>query len=217
MKHGRISLAACSLILASVILPLEPRAHSGGHASHITGHITTLLPEDHILRQGQDLLAVKDMNIFLDDVVKTLRGGRVRIELTDGSILNVGSEAELHVLQHDVKRQETTLELLYGRLLVTAVKIVRPHGKFDVRSPIAVAGVVGTKLGIRVEPEFSDVLCKEGTIRVRNTDSSIAGEVTLHAGQFTHVERGKPPSPPATASPERIQAGEDATSIPDSH
>lgn len=215
MKLGRITRSACSLLLAALIFAV-PQTKSSSHASHITGHITALLPEDHVLRQGQDLLAVKQMDVFLDDVVKTLRGGRVRIELSDGSILNVGSEAELHILQHDPKRQETTLDLLYGRLLIAAVKIVRRHGKFEVRTPIAVAGVVGTKFGLRAEPEFADVVCKEGTIRVRNTDSTIAGEVILQPGEFTHVERGKPPSPPAPATAERVRAGEDATSIPDS-
>jgi ferric-dicitrate binding protein FerR (iron transport regulator) len=74
---------------------------------------------------------------------------------------------------------------------------------------------VGTKFGLRAEADFSDVVCKEGTVRVRNTDTTVPGEVILQAGQFTHVAKGNPPSPPETATPDRIQAGEDATSISD--
>jgi ferric-dicitrate binding protein FerR (iron transport regulator) len=216
MKQSQVTFGPCLLLLISLaFFPTLPHAQSGSHAPHVVGRITALLPEDHVLRADKTLVAAKDMELLVDDVVKTDRGGRVRIALSDGSILNVGSDAQLRILQHDVKHQETTLELLYGRLLLTAVKISKPHGKFEVRTPVAVAGVVGTKFGLRAESSSADVVCKEGTVRVRNTDSSVPGEVLLQAGQFTHVERGKPPSPPAPASPERIQAGEDATSIPD--
>jgi ferric-dicitrate binding protein FerR (iron transport regulator) len=216
MKQTQVTFGPYLLLLISLAFsPTQPGAQSGSHASHVAGRITALRPEDHVLRQDKTLAAAKDMDLFLDDVVKTDRGGRVRIVLADGSILNLGSDAQLRILQHDVKHQETTLELLYGRLLLTAVKIAKPHGKFEVRTPIAVAGVVGTKFGLRAESSYADVVCKEGTVRVRNTDSSVPGEVLLQGGQFTHVERGKPPAPHAPASPERIQAGEDATSIPD--
>jgi hypothetical protein len=215
MKHAGISFGPCLLLVALLFFPAAPIAQPDSRAPHVAGHITALLPVDQVLRQDKTLDAAKDMDLFLDDVVKTDRGGRVRIALADGSVLNVGSDAQIRILQHDVKHQETTLELLYGRLLLTAVKISKPHGKFEVRTPIAVAGVVGTKFGMRAESSYADVVCKEGTVSVRNTDSSVPGEVLLQAGQFTHVERGKTPSLPAPASAERIQAGEDAVSIPD--
>jgi hypothetical protein len=60
------------------------------------------------------------------------------------------------------------------------------------------------------------VVCREGSVLVNNRDENVVGEVLLHAGEFTHVERGKPPSAAAPASPERLQAGDDATSIPKS-
>jgi ferric-dicitrate binding protein FerR (iron transport regulator) len=154
------------------------------------------------------------MALFWHDVVKTGNGGRVRIELSDGSILNVGSDAQLRIFQHDARHQKTTLELLYGRLLADVVRIAKRKGKFEVRTPIAVAGVVGTRFGVQANPDFANVLCREGAVRVRNADPNIAGEVILHAGEFTHVERDKRPSAPAPASPEQLRAGEEATSIP---
>jgi hypothetical protein len=214
IKVARPILALGLLLFAALLSPAGPKAPSKKPSAHVAGQITALIPEDHVLRQDETLVAAKDMPVLLDDVVKTDRGGRVRIALSDGSILNIGSEAQMRILQYDTKHQETTLELLYGRLLITAVKLVKPRGKFDVRSPIAVAGVVGTSFGLRVDPDFADVLCKEGTVRVRNADSTVFGEVILKAGEFTHVERGKPPTPPALAFPERIRAGEEATSIP---
>jgi ferric-dicitrate binding protein FerR (iron transport regulator) len=207
---------ACLLLLAVLLLPSGVNVQAEGHQPRVAGRITALLPEDQVLREGQTLTAAKDMVLEWRDVVKTEKGGRVRIELSDGSVLNVGSEAQLRILKHDPQHQQTTLELLYGRLLATAVRIAKPYGKFDVRTPVAVAGVVGTQFGLRVDPNSTDVVCREGSVRVRSVTEIVVGEVVIHAGEFTHVERGKPPTPPAPASPERLRAGDEATAIPNS-
>ena len=47
-----------------------------------------------------------------------MRGGeRARIELPDGSIFNVGSEARLRILKHDARNQQATLELLFTHVV----------------------------------------------------------------------------------------------------
>ncbi len=200
-----------SLLLAALLLPsvAVPQADSP-----VAGHIIALVPEDTVVRERQAIPATKDMELLWLDVVKTDRAGRLRITLTDGSVLSLSSDAQLQIIQHDARRQRTILQLLYGRLLASAMRIGKSNGRFDVNTPTAVVGVLGTQFGVKVDPESTDVLCKEGSVRIRNADTSIAGEVVLRAGEFTHVERGKPPSPPAPASPERIRAGEDATAIP---
>jgi ferric-dicitrate binding protein FerR (iron transport regulator) len=205
-----------SLMLLAVLLASVANTQEENRASRVAGRITALLPEDQVLRETKTLAASKDMALLWRDVVKTEKGGRVRIELSDGSVLNVGSEAQLRILKQDAKHEQTTLELLYGRLLATVVKIVRPTGNFRVRTPVAVAGVVGTQFGLRVDGDSTDVVCREGTVLVNNRDENVVGQVVLQPGEFTHVERGKPPSPPAAASPERIRAGDEATSIPNS-
>jgi len=203
-------------LLLVLLLPCEANAQAEGRGSRPAGHITALLPEDHVLREKQTLAASKDMPLQWHDVVKTEKNGRVRIALSDGSILNVGSQAELRILKVDAPHQETMLELLYGRLLATAVRVSRPNGRFRVRTPVAVAGVVGTQFGLRVDSNSTDVVCREGTVLVSNRDENVVGAVVLQPGEFTHVERGKPPSPAAPASSERLRAGDDATSIPNS-
>jgi ferric-dicitrate binding protein FerR (iron transport regulator) len=210
MREARfiVGLYLLLLLLASSGTNAESRA------SRVAGHITALLPEDQVVREGRTLAAAKDMVLLWQDIVKTEKGGRVRIELSDGSVLNVGSEGQLRILKSDPEHQQTTLELLFGRLLATAIRITKPNGTFRVRTPVAVAGVVGTRFGLRVDSESTDVVCREGSVLVNNRDENVVGEVVVQAGEFTHVERGKPPSPPAPASPERLRAGDDATSIP---
>ena len=202
------------LLLAAGLLPSAAFAQAGSDQSHEAGRITALLPEDHVLRKKETLPATKDMALLWRDIVKTESGGRVRIALSDGSILNIGSGSQLQILQYDASKQQTKLQLLSGRLLADVVHIAKRKGKFEVRTPVATAGVVGTRFGVQANPDSADVLCREGAVRVRNSDLSVVGEVVLHAGEFTHVERGKPPAPPAPASPEQLRAGEDATSIP---
>src|ERR1700730_11232281 len=200
MRGARFTFGTSLLLLAVLLLPSGVNVRAEDHRSRVAGHITALLPEDQVLRESQTLAAAKDMVLLWRDEVKTEKGGRVRIELSDGSVLNVGSESQLRILKHDARYQQTTLELLYGRLLATAVRITKPSGKFDVRTPVAVAGVVGTQFGLRVDPDSTDVVCREGSVRVRSWDENVVGEVVIQAGEFTHVESGKPPTPPAPAS-----------------
>ena len=94
-------------LLLTMLLPSVASTPAESHESRAAGRITALLPEDQVLREKQTLAAVKDMVLLWHDVVKTEKGGRVRIELSDGSILNVGSEAQLRILKSEPQHQET--------------------------------------------------------------------------------------------------------------
>ncbi len=183
--------------------------------ANLAGEIRAVVPTGYILRSGApDKSAQRSDPIYWQDVVRTERGARARIGLLDGSILNVGSESSLRVVQHDPGSQQTQLELNYGRLRAKAARIVRSSGNFEVRTPVAVAGVVGTGFGVLAAADFTLVLCYVGAIRVRNYDEGVPGEVILHAGEFTRVVRGMPPTPAAAASAEQLREEEDETSIP---
>ena len=138
----------------------------------------------------------------------------MRIGLLDGSILSVGSESQMQIIQHDPQTQNTAIELVYGRLRARVVRLARPRANFEVRTPVAVTGVVGTGFVIRVFAAFTEVLCLEDPTRVRNRDDTIRGEVVLLPGEFTRVARGAPPTPPAKASPEQIREALEETDIP---
>ena len=214
MRVYGLTFGTCLWVVAVSLLASE--ANPQGGISPVAGHITALVPRDTVERERQAIPAAKNMELLWLDVVKTDRAGRMRIELADGSLLSLSSDAQLQIVEHDTRRQKTFLQLLYGRLLATANHIRKSGGEFEVNTPTAVVGVVGTKFGVKADPASTDVLCKEGAVRVRNADPNVAGEVVVRAGEFTHVERGKAPTPPAPASAERIRAGEDATAIPNS-
>lgn len=179
------------------------------------GTIRAFVPTDYVLRAGASPIEPhRNDPVYWQDTVRTERGGRVRIGLLDGSILNVGSESSLVVTQHDPSTQQTQLDLTYGRMRASAVRVVQPHGSFQVRTPVAVTGVVGTGFDVITTAIETLVICREDMVRVRNIEDRVLGIAILHAGEFTRVRSGMPPTAPAPATPEMLREGEEATSIP---
>ena len=188
---------------------------TGQSPSARAGEVRAVLPVGRILRDGAPPKdAQRDDPVFWQDIAQTARSGRLRIGLLDGSILNVGSESQMQILQHDPQTQNTAIELAYGRLRARVVRLARPRANFEVRTPVAVTGVVGTGLVIRIFADFTEVLCLEDSVRVRNRDDMIRGEVILLPGEFTRVARAAPPTPPAKASPEQLREALEETDIP---
>ncbi|MFQ5724538.1 MAG: FecR domain-containing protein, partial [Terriglobia bacterium] len=132
----RSTLAAlCLCALAALAVGTSLTAQNPAPAA---GKISALIPTDFILR-GQDTFeATKGAAIFWKDTIRTERGGRVRVALTDGSILNIGSQTELHIIRQDATSEQTELELIYGRVRADVVKRTRPDGQFNVRTQQAV-------------------------------------------------------------------------------
>jgi len=124
---------------------------------------------------------------------------RARIALDDGSVLNVGSESSMKVVKYDAGAQQTELELTYGKLRTQAQKIAKPDGKFEVRTPAGVAGVVGTDFFVEYANGTMNVIAFEGLVKVCN----LAGVCMLvKAGQMTSVRSGdnSGPLPPQQAT-----------------
>lgn len=101
-----------------------------------------------------------------NDLLQTNPSGRLRVSLRDGSILNLGSNSQMRVVQHDPIAQQTTLELLFGRLRSQVVKLTQPNSKFEVHTPTAVAGVIGTDFLLIVTADRTTVMVFSGVVQV---------------------------------------------------
>lgn len=179
------------------------------------GEVRALVPSASIERAGAASREAQRYDaVYWQDLLRTNRGGRVRVGLLDGSILNVGSQTSLRIEAHDAKAQRTQLQLAYGHMRASVVRLSQPGASFQVRSPVAVAGVVGTRFSMRSLPDFDEVLSLDGIVRVFNADPAVAGEVLLRAGEFTRVVRGMAPTTPAPATPEQMREAEEETDIP---
>jgi ferric-dicitrate binding protein FerR (iron transport regulator) len=165
------------------------------------GEVSRLIPAVSIARGGKTISAAAKTAVDWQDLVNTQVNARARIALDDGSVLNVGSESSMKVVKHDAGAQQTELELTYGKLRTQAQKIAKPDGKFEVRTPAGVAGVVGTDFFVAYDSSTNtmNVIAFEGLVKVCN----LAGVcVLVKAGQMTSVRSGNNsgPLPPQQAT-----------------
>ncbi len=165
------------------------------------GQINALMPA--ATRNDKPTKAKDDLD--WNDVLKTTGSGRVRAGLTDGSILSLGPNSELKVVQHDAASQQTSLEIGAGQLRSKVVKITQPGGKFEVKTPNAVIGVVGTDFYVEYANGHTTVICYTGEVWVNPQSgahvqaqsqgaSAANGTVHIQAGQMVQVGAEIPPA-----------------------
>jgi len=131
-------------------------------ADQLAGHVSALIPS--ATRNSQPTKVRDDLD--WNDLLQTTQSGRLRAGLLDGSILSLGSSSELRVVQHDAKSQQTSVEMDYGKLRSKVVKITQPGGKYEVKTPNAVIGVLGTDFYVGYENNLTTVICYKGTVSV---------------------------------------------------
>jgi hypothetical protein len=186
-----------SLSAATFALPDTPEQRAG--------EVSRVIPAVSIIRSGQSIAADTKAPIYWQDVVNTLASGRARLSLDDGSVVNLGSDSNLRVAKHDAGAQQTELTVGLGKIRIQAQKISRPNGKFEVRTPAGVAGVIGTDFYLAYENNTMSVIVFEGRVRFCN----LAGVcVEVGAGEMSNVHNGDSSGPAApTQAPSAMVSG----------
>src|SRR5712692_9816284 len=197
---SRFSLSAALFLSALVAIPQDIWAAPQA-AGQRAGEVSRVIPAVSIGRGPKTITASAKTAVDWQDLVNTQVNARARIALQDGSVLNVGSESSVKIVKHDAGAQQTELELTYGKLRTQAQKIAKPDGKFEVRTPAGVAGVVGTDFFVAFDNTTGtmNVITFEGLVKVCN----LAGVcVLVKAGQMTSVRSGdnSAPLPPQQAT-----------------
>jgi ferric-dicitrate binding protein FerR (iron transport regulator) len=205
-------------VLLSLLLVATPML-AAPTESQTAGEVKALIPAAS--RNAQPV-KVKD-SLAWNDLLKTDAQGRLRAGLTDGSILSLGSNSELKVVQHDSVSQQTSIEMNYGKLRNQVVKITKPDGKYEVKTPNAVIGVIGTDFYVGYADNQTTVICYVGTVAVtpgpgakvlksENGSTGSTNTVTLTAGQMVTIGLDIPPggyqaaSTPAAVADASIQS-----------
>lgn len=192
MVRNCVLFALSILLTATLAIPPSASAQANQQA----GKFTALVPLVNVHRGTEQLSATNHMLVLWGDAVNTGRLARARVTLDDGSVLNVGSESILNVVKHDAGAQQTELELTYGRVRASAVKLTKPGASFKVRTPTGVAGVVGTDFFLVFENFITRLVVLEGSVNFCN----LAGQcVTVAAGNMSAVRGNNPPDQPVTA------------------
>ena len=196
IERGLLKLTTREKI-RGMVMPADTWAQAAGQRA---GEVSRVIPAVSIAREAKTITASAKTIVDWQDLVNTQPNARARIALDDGSVLNLGAESSLKVVKHDAGAQQTELELAYGKLRTQAQKIGKPDGKFEVRTPAGVAGVVGTDFYVSYDNTATtmNVAVFEGSVRVCNLQGVC---VIVKAGQMTNVRSGdnSGPTPPAQA------------------
>lgn len=177
-------------VLLSLLLTTTPLLADGQTA----GEVKAVIPA--AWRNSQPI-KVRD-GLQWNDLLQTSDQGRLRAALTDGSILSLGSNSAIKVMQHDAVSQQTSMYMSYGKLRSQVVRITQPGGKYEVKTPNAVVGVIGTDFYVGYESGVTTVVCYVGKVSVtavgaakvmKKSDqaSSDQAQVTLFAGQLVLI------------------------------
>ena len=193
MATRKSILCALSILLA-VTLAIPPGI--AAQANQQAGKFSAVIPLVNINRASQQLPAANHMPLFWGDSVNTGKLARARVTLDDGSILNVGSESILNIVKHDAGTQQTELELTFGRVRASAVKLTKPGASFKIRTPTGVAGVVGTDFFLAFEDFITRLVVFEGSVQFCNLAGVCA---TVGAGMMSVIRGNNPPDQPVNA------------------
>jgi hypothetical protein len=200
-------IALAVLASLSIVVPPDVPAQVGQRA----GQISRAIPEVAIARGPQQLPAIVKTLVDWGDVVRTGDGGRARVALDDGSVLNVGSSSTLTVTQHNAAAQQTQIELTYGRMRSQVVKQSKPNAKFEVHTGVGVAGVVGTDFYLGYMNGLFQIIVYEGHVKFCNLDGIC---VDVLAGQIATIRDGhQPPDQPGQATPSELTEAAIATAV----
>jgi len=192
-KSPRTFALACISALA-IAFPLDAFAEPQTTGQR-AGEVSRVIPAVNIARGSKSLTASPKTVVDWQDVVNTQANARARVALDDGSVLNLGADSSLRIVQHNAAAQQTDLEISIGKMRSQAQKITRPDGKFEVHTPAGVAGVVGTDFYTAYENNQMTVIVFDGQVRVCNLAGLCA---VAKAGQMTMVRNNDSSSPTVT-------------------
>ena len=191
-------------IRCRLVLPLMVFALTGTVQAQKAGAVDAVRPQAAIQRSTAELAAEKGTDVVWNDLLRTNEQGRVRVMLLDQSLISVGPKSEVRVLQRATTSDQSNLELAYGKLRMRLAK--QPGQRFELRTPTAVAGVIGTDFGADASvPGTTHFICLEGEVRISNADPKIPGTVICKGGYMTDVKAGQSPAEPAPAPAEHME------------
>nr|WP_298690008.1 FecR family protein [uncultured Dongia sp.] len=116
------------------------------------------------------------------DKLTTDASSRVRLQLIDGSVINLGSASQLSiddvVSQGPGTERQIGLDLWIGALRAFAAPATS-DSRFEIRTPKAITAVRGTEWGILASAAQSDILVLTGRVGVRKNEISGKSAISL--------------------------------------
>jgi hypothetical protein len=151
--------------------------------------------------------AVDGAQVAAGGGVKTGDDSRVRLDISDGTILRLApqTEFELKMFSPEAADPVTQFTLVAGKMWV-AVTAALGGGSFDVETPVGVATVRGSFMSIEYYPGNGQMIasCLEGLCRL--TSSATSNFTDLKTGEQAGIPGfGQDPTPPKLIDIAQIQ------------
>ena len=147
------------------------------------------------------------------DIVRTKSQSKAEITFMDGSILKIAQRTRIDIEEYlsgtkaSLKLPRGKVEALVPPHLAKKIEELPDKHKFEIKTPIAVAGVRGTDFFSFHQPAFSGVIVKEGVVQVYNLRFPEV-KVRVSANEMTIVREARPPELPRPAPKEEIERHE---------
>jgi hypothetical protein len=133
------------LFLTALVLAIPAPAQTPAKP---VGKVDRMVPAGFIHRGSSTTEAKQTDPVEWNDILRTNDQGRMRVAMEDGSMLSIGAKSELRVVKHDPESNQTLVEMLYGKARANVVPIRKNGGSFQIRTPTAVIGVLGTTVDL---------------------------------------------------------------------
>jgi hypothetical protein len=165
----------------------------------VVGRLTQVEGEVDLLKKGHlpAILLKPNDGVETGDVIRTKSLSKAQITFVDDTVLTIAPGSRIAIEKYMVAsgKRNAVLQMFQGVALAVVSKIFKANEPdFMVRTNTAIMGVRGTKVGLRLYPNFSEILTFQGHTEVRNRFPEIPGMVQLKDGQGTRVTYGLPPT-----------------------
>jgi hypothetical protein len=213
------NMPRCPIVLVAMVLALLgalPALAQGARAIGTVGDLRgRCLVTSHGETEARPLSVGAE--VYEGDRIRTGPGARLRLELIDGSVVQLGEQTDLvldwFLHAPDLGSQNVLLRVSAGIFRVIA-ELVLPRSAFQVQTATAVASVRGTDWIAEATADATALVTLEGRVAVSNARPGIVGEVVLGAGEGTTVEVDAPPSPVSVWGEARKSSFIDRTTVP---
>jgi hypothetical protein len=206
------------LVAVLGVLSLLPWAAAHAQQPKSIGQVTALEGKVAVLRQGKFAPEPLTLHkpVFQEDIIETDRTSKVRITLSDATVISLGEQSRLELRQfsQDARQQTRSGRLVMAWGFFRAIlKEMTSPSTVEVITPTAVAAIRGTDLMGEVTADSTAIVVLEGTVAVSNVHPMSRGLATLTPGMGTTVKGDEAPSTPTRWSESRIEGLRKATGL----
>jgi hypothetical protein len=202
----------CGLfLLLSWVIPSRAGAQVIGKITGLVGSATV----QHAGSAGAEPLVLNE-ELHQGEILRTGPGARLRVTLSDASVLSLGADTELkldHLSLGAPTSDPGSLFTLAGGFLQTVVGRLRPGSLFEIHSPSMVAAVRGTDWIESYSAGTTEIFVAEGSVlatsAVDRTDWAL-----LEAGEGVSFKIGSPHTTVVRWGQEKIARYIEATRVP---